>query len=131
MSKDQLYQRELDIHFYISEGFKRKEIFKKISEKYKISERTVERQYYSILKRLSQDIEDSRSNLRNELMTRNDEIYKRAMSEGKFKVALDANMAQAKLAQLDKDQEKEEKRPEIITLVEKKFDTLKVVSGDE
>lgn len=128
--KAQLYQRELDINFYISQGLRRKDICKKIGEKYNISPRTVERQYSSILKRMSEDIEKSRTDLRNELMTRNDEIYKRSMSEGKFKVALDANMAQAKLANLFEKQEKEEKRPEIIDIVEQDFGKLKAVPDD-
>jgi len=130
-NKDQLYLREIDIHQYIAQGLKRKQIFKKVATKYDISERTVERQYYKVLKGISEDVSKSRSNLRTELMTRNDEIYKRSMEEGKFKVALDANMAQAKLAKLDREEEKKDNRPSIITLVEKKFDKLKVAGSDE
>ena len=102
-----------------------------ISEKFNISERTVERQYSAVIKNIGKMVAEDRESLRSELMLRNDLIFKRSMEEGKFKTALDANMAQAKLARLFDEEVEDKQRPKIITLTQKKFDTLKVAEGDE
>ncbi len=119
----------MSIQALMGEGDSRKQICEKIAKQYKISPRTAERQYDQIVKALELIVEEGRAELRAKLMTRNDLIYKKSLQEGKFKTALDANMAQAKLGGLGEKAESTPTRPEIITIRERGESKLGLV-GD-
>lgn len=76
-------------------------------------------------------VNENKAELRATLMARNDHIFKKSLQEGKYKTALDANMAQAKLAGFGKDEVEAPKRPEFIRVSERQPAELKVVGGNE
>jgi len=129
--KDQMLLREIAINEYIAQGLKRKQVCNKVAARFNISPRTVERQYSKVLKQITEELSNSRENVRSELLTKIDAIYKYSMEEGKPKVALDACLAHAKLAKLDKESEAQDTRPKFINLTEMKFDKLKAVGDDD
>ncbi len=128
-----MYLRELDIYEMMALDVPKRTIYIDISKKYSISQRTVERQYKKILEKMQQELKDNRSELRSKLMVRNDLIYRKSMQDGKYKTALDANMAQAKLGGALEPEQNQVKRPEFINFFEKDNSSapLKVVPGDD
>ena len=123
--------REVRIQELISEGQDKNTIVETVAAQFNVSPRGVQDQYYRIINELANMVEQNRSEIRSKLMVRNDHIYKKSLAEGKYKTALDANVAQAKLVGLGEKTEKESKSPEVITI--KEADQSKVVSlvGDK
>jgi len=93
----------------------------------------MERQYYSLINAMASVVDEGRAELRAKLMARNDHIYRQSLSEGKYKTALDANTAQAKLGGLHEVVNKEQKMPDVINVGERDYSKpLKAVgSSDE
>lgn len=125
-----MLEREKDIQKLMSEGARPGEIFQIMSEKYSVTPKAIEIQYYKIVNDMAARVKNNRDSVRADLMARNDEIFRKSMAEGKYKTALDANTAQAKLAGLHEGVMEKSKQPEFITLKEEDFSGLQVV-GDK
>jgi hypothetical protein len=130
-----MYNREKDIQECMAKGMTRKETCRTLGEKWKVSAYSLEHQYDQIVQAMEQVVEAGRAELRAKLMARNDEIFKKSMAEAKYKTALEANIAQAKLAGLLSEKKGEvEKPPQLITITEREFtgpELVKGASGDE
>jgi len=120
-----MYQRGIEIRKMIGEGYPVDQICEEIARQFKISPRTVQDQYYTILKEISLVVTEDREQLRAKLMARNETIYQKAVTERNYRTALDANMAQAKLGGLFEKEDSSKELPEIIEVTERK--PLKVV----
>lgn len=125
-----MYKRELDIQEMMALGEPLDTICEELSKKWNISPRTVEGQYYSIVNKMQEGLEERREELRAKLMTRSDYIYKKTLHQGNYKLAMDANRDLAKYGGiLDGKEGKKIQVPEI-NIEERKEPPLKVV-GDE
>lgn len=116
-----MYERELEIQALMAEGMPKDLICQEIGRKYKISQRTVETQYYQVVDSMKNLVDEGRAELRANLMARNDLLFKRSLAEGKYKTALDVNVAQAKIGGLFNDIKDEQKPPEVIEIGEQDF----------
>ena len=123
--------REVRIQELMSEGLDRNEIVDKVSEEFNVSPRGVKDQYYRIVNELTKMVEENRGEVRARLMARNDHLYRKSLAEGKYKTALDANVAQAKLAGLNDKVEKEQRTPEVIEIKEADFSKQIALVGDK
>ncbi len=74
-------------------------------------------------------VSGDREALRAKLMVRNEAIYGKAITRGNFKVALDANLAQAKLGGLLDKEDSKTTQPEVIEVSERP--KLIAVGSDE
>jgi hypothetical protein len=128
-SKREMYERELDIQSLMAEGLTSKEICEQLGKKWKVAPRTIRHQYEQLVQALEKEVEEGRAELRAKLMARNDLIYKKSMQEGKFKTALDANIAQSKLGGLGEKAEQAPQRPEMITIKERGKADISLVKG--
>lgn len=130
-----MYNRERDIQKCMAEGKTRKETCRVLAEKWKVSAYSIEHQYDKLVQDLEQVVEAGRAELRAKLMARNDDIYIKSMAEAKYKTALDANTAQAKLAGLLTEGKVEaEKPPQLITITQREYTSptlVKDAAGDE
>jgi hypothetical protein len=127
-TKIDLIRREKRIQALMAEGADRTTILNTVAKEEKVSPRTIEEQYYEIVSEIEKLVKENRSELRAQLMARQEKIFKQAMSEGMYKTALDATVAQAKLAGLNDVITEAPKRPEVITIKERDFSsTLTVV----
>jgi len=129
-----MYQRELDIQALMAEGLTSKQICEELGKKWKVAPRTIRYQYEQLIQTLEAEVLEGRAELRAKLMARNDLIYKKSMQDGKYKTALDANMAQSKLAGIGEKTEEAPKRPEMITIKERgktDISLVKDAAGDE
>jgi hypothetical protein len=130
-----MYERQKDIQTCMTHGKTRAETCRELAEKWKVSVRSMERQYDDMVQVIEKEVEAGRAELRAKLMARNDEIYKKSMSEAKYKTALDANIAQAKLGGLLTEKTTESNTvPQMITITERDYTSPKLVktgSGDE
>ena len=125
-------ERELEIQRLISIGVSGKSMFESVAKKFKVSPSTIKRQYYQIVEELGKQAEEGRKELRSNLMARNDYIFKQSLADGKYKTALDANMAQAKLGGLFDTQSQENEAPTKINILEgDNSGNLRVVGEDE
>lgn len=125
-----MYERELEIQRMMAEGRSKVDICDIMAKKYGVSGRTVEAQYYRIVKGIQQTVEEGRAEIRATLMARNDHIYRLSLAEGKHKTALDAIQAQAKLAGLYEAEKIETKRPDIIEVESADYSKpLEVIDG--
>jgi len=119
----------------MAEGKTRKETCRVLAEKWKVSAYSIEHQYDKLVQDLEQVVEAGRAELRAKLMARNDDIYIKSMAEAKYKTALDANTAQAKLAGLLTEGKVEaEKPPQLITITQREYTSptlVKDAAGDE
>ena len=107
-------------------------MFESVAKKFGIAPGTVKNQYYQILEELSAKAEEGRKELRSNLMARNDYIFKQSLADKKWKTALDANMAQAKLGGLFEAKTQENEAPTKINIVEgDNSNNLRVVGEDE
>lgn len=127
-TKKDMYLRELDIQRLIGEGHDRKFICETLAEKWEVSPRTIESQYYQIIDDLGKTVEDGRAELRSKLMARAEFIFKQALADKKYKTALDASVVQAKLGGLyDTKHVEDNKMPEIITVSERDYSGPRLV----
>lgn len=118
-SKMDMIRREKRIMDLMEEGADRNTIFETVAKEEKISPRTVETQYLHIVKKLDKLLDENRSELKANLMARQEAIYKKALKVGALKVALDSTTAQAKLGGLFENIETEKERPKTIVFKEK------------
>lgn len=117
-----MYMREVDIREMMANGANRKEICEVLGHKWKVAPKTIETQYYHLINEMAEAAEHERAELRANLMARQDSIFKKSMQEGKYKVALDATIAQAKLGGLhDTVKADERTSPEMITVAERDY----------
>lgn len=130
-----MYERQKDIQKCMTQGLTRAETCRSLADKWRVSVRSMERQYDDMVQTLEKEVEAGRAELRAKLMARNDEIYKLAMQEASYKTALDANMSQAKLGGLLTEKAVEgDKVPQLITIKEREYSSPKLVktgSSDE
>jgi hypothetical protein len=120
-TKHQILKREQRIIELMSEGKDRNQIFDIISREDKVSPRTVETQYYRVVSSMEKLVDEDRAELRAKLMARQEAIFTKALTAGALKTALEATVAQAKLAGLNEKIEKTPERPKMITLKEQDF----------
>ena len=126
-----MIRRETLIQRLIAEGHRPTDIFETVAKEFRVSARTVERQYYSIVNELSSLATEGRKELRGTLMARYEKLYQMAIESANIKSALETCNAQAKLSNLYQHDKTEKKLPEFIEISEQDFSgTLKVV-GDE
>lgn len=128
-TKLELYKREIEIIRMINEGYAKDTMCEELSVKFNCSTRSISDQHRSILKNVMKLADEDRDILRATIMLRNDEIYRKAVTERKYKTALDANVAQAKLGGLFEAVIGESKAPEFIEVSERA--PLKVVGNGE
>lgn len=129
-TKKEMYQRKLDMQELIAEGKSRSEIMDTCAKSWGVSERTVETVYYSVVNDMQKLVDEGSEELRAKLMARNDYIYTRSIKTGKFKTALDANLAQAKIGGLFN--EKEQKQTDTKKIVIKERDPAPItLVGDK
>ena len=111
--------REVFIMDLIGKNHSRQEVINMTAEHWKVSPHTALRHYDKTVKKMHEGLKSKATNLAEELIERNNEIYKRCMLEGKYKTAIDANNSIAKVAGLYREkQETTEQRPKIITVRE-------------
>ncbi len=123
-----MIRREKAIQEMMSQGIDRTTICETLAAKEKVSAKSIERQYYQIVGAMERLVTENRSELRANLMARQEAIFKKSMEDAKYKTALDATVAQAKLGGLNETVSEETKRPEVITMREKDFSgSLEVV----
>lgn len=131
-TKLDMINREKRIMELMANGADKTSLVEAVAKEFKIATRTVENQYQQVIKKMEKLVEEDRSELRANLMARQEAIYKRALETGALKVALDSTTAQAKLAGLNEKIEKSPERPKMITLKEKDFSgSLKAVPSDK
>lgn len=124
-----MYARAIEIRKMIGEGFPISVIKCEIAKQFKITERAVQDQYYDILSDIAAVVSEERELLRSKLMVRNEAIYEKAVTRGNYKVALDANLAQAKLGGLFEKEDSKAQQPKVIEVSERP--RLKAVGEDE
>lgn len=132
--KGDMLKRELDIQTMLNEGSSKSDILKTLSRKWGVSERSIDRQYARIINDIARLAAEDKMELRAKLLARTDHIYRKSLEEGRYKTALDASVAQAKIGGLHEKAEESHKLPEIIEIGVKDFSQpLKVVgeSGGE
>lgn len=126
-SKQIMLEREKLIVQLMGQGVDRKDILTQVAEKYNLREASVEYQYYKILKEMQQLADEKKDDLRATLMARQDLIYRKSLEKDQLKTALDATVAQSKLAGLDQKVQEKEKTPDAILIKEKDFTKLEPV----
>ena len=124
-----MYKRGVEIRKMIGEGYPLSVIEEEIARIFKIAQATVRKQYYVILKEITQVVQEDREQLRAKLMARNETIYQKSITERQYRTALDANMAQAKLGGLFNQDDSKSKGPEIIEIAART--PLQIVGEDE
>ena len=122
--------REIDVQEAIGEGKSRKEIFEIFSKKWGITEKSVENIYYKVVNGMKELVMEGREELRAKLMARNDLIYQKALRTGKLKTALDANLAQARIAGVNEKREDTKQESKKIVITEREPAPIKLV-GDK
>jgi hypothetical protein len=125
-----MYIREIEIQAMMAEGFTMSQICDSLAPRYKVSPRTIENQYYALVNAMRKLVEEGRAELRAKLMAQNDLIYKKSLTEKKYKVALDATTAQAKLAGLYEPGQQETAPPDVIEVEQRDFSTRPVLVGE-
>jgi hypothetical protein len=95
-----IVRREKRISDLLSEGRNKAEICQILAGEFKVSPRTVERQYYSIVNELARESQESKMELRGTLLARLDQVYHAALADNKLQIAVNAISAQAKIGGL-------------------------------
>ena len=126
-TKKEMYLRELEIQEMMAEGKTRTQIYEECSKRWGVAEKTVESQYYKIVASMEALVLEGREELRTILMARNDLIFQRALKDNSLKVALDANMAQAKIGTLFEPKKDTVKSSKSIVIKERE-PTLELIS---
>jgi hypothetical protein len=121
-STAEMYLRQQDIQACMAKGSTRAETAREVADKYRVSVRSIERQYDDMVVLMEKQVEAGRAELRAKLMSRNDDIYKKSMAAEEYKTALAANTEQAKLGGLLISQKSEgNEPPQIITIKEREY----------
>lgn len=105
-NKQEMIERESFILDLIAEGTTRAHIITQTARKYKIAESSAERQYYQILKRLSERLGDERELIRMELAQQLEDVQRKAKKDGHNKIVIEAINSRAKLLGLNEKVEK-------------------------
>jgi len=130
-SRKDMYLREVDIQNLMAQGMSKDTLCEELANKWRVSPRTIETQYYHLVNAMEAMVTEGRRELRASLMARNDMIFREAVRTKKFKTALDANTAQARLGGLFEPGAQENKVPEVIEVAERDFSSKpKLVSGE-
>lgn len=134
--KTTMLQREQLIQKLMAEGVERNTMLKIVAREFKVSERSIRKQYELIVSDIQKMFKEQRGELRANLMARQEGIFQECIKKGNLKTALEATRDQAKLAGLFETEAEEVKRPDAIIFKEKDFSTpLAVVpskvAGDE
>lgn len=129
-TKKEMYMREMELQEMIAEGKSRTEIMEECSKRWNVSPRTVENTYYKLVNAMQELVDAGREELRAKLMARNDYIYQRSLKTGKYKTALDANLAQAKIGGLFNEKEQKQVETKKIVIKEREPAPIKLV-GDK
>lgn len=122
--------RGQEIRRMLEEGYSVVQIKNELSRKFNVSEYTIESQYYSILKEVSEVAKYDKEVFRAKLLSRAESIYKKAINANQFRTALEANMAQAKLLGLFDKQESSDAVPQIIEVSGRTEDAPAQLTGD-
>lgn len=125
-----MYKREVDIQQCMAEGKTRAETCRLLGEKWKVSAYSLEHQYDQVVQAMEKVVEAGRAELRAKLMARNDDIFKKSMAEAKYKTALEANIAQARIAGLlSEKKDVMDKPPQLITVSQREYTGPALVKG--
>lgn len=119
-----IIERENRIVELLSEGKNPGEIFALVASEQGISPRTVERSYYAVVDNVGKASAARKHELRTMLLARQEHIYRAAMADGDWKLALDVTDKMAKVGGLyvpDKAKE-EQVMPKVIEYFEKASD---------
>ena len=124
-------ERAAKILRMMGQGFSCAEICAVLAPQYKISKKSIERQYYMICNESVLGLSEEKKNeFRAEAVARTDYLYKRAVAEGNLKQANDACNLKAKLTGLYEKSEGGESSPTVINIEQKDFSKpLEVVDG--
>ena len=120
-TKYDMLRREKLIIDLMGRGTAPKEIWEEVARLEKVSPRTIETQYYQILKEMKKSVSEDRDELRAQLMTQQSQIFNKALEAGALKTALDATQAKAKLAGLYEVEASKDELPKAILVKEKDF----------
>jgi hypothetical protein len=118
-NKQEMMEREVFILDLISENTPRLGIISQVAKKYKVSDKSAERQYYQVLKKLSDRLGDERELIRMELDQQLQEVQTRALADGANKVVIEAINSRAKLLGLNEKVEKQAERAATVIFKEK------------
>lgn len=127
-----MLEREEDVLRMLAEGHNKQKICTDLAKKYRVAERTIETSYYEVCNSLNDDYLQNRKDVAATVYTRKDEIYKRCMQEGKYKTALDAVVAIARMGKIYEGEIAKDKLPDVINLTQGDFTKpLKAVGEGE
>ena len=118
-TKQEMIEREVFILDLISNGVSRLDIITQVTKKYKIADSSAERQYYQILKKLSDRLGDERELIRMELDRQLQEVQRKAMEADANKVVIEAINSRAKLLGLNEKVEKQVDKAKTVIFREK------------
>lgn len=117
-NKQEMMEREVYILDLISENTPRLSIIAQVAKKYKIADKSAERQYYQVLKKLSDRLGDERELIRMELDQQLQEVQGRALEAGHNKIVIEAINSRAKLLGLNEKIEKQAERASTVIFKE-------------
>lgn len=121
-TKIDMLRREQDIRDHLSRGIPVPEMCRILSQKHKVSEYAIRKQYENVMKSLQEDNKANREDLRQQLMLRLDHTYKLALTDNHVKTAIDATKEMAKLAGLyEPEKETKKESPKLIVAKEGDF----------
>jgi hypothetical protein len=118
-NKQEMLEREAFINGLIAEGVPRSSIIAQTARKFRIAESSVIRQYYQILKTLSQRLAEERELIRMELAQQLEEVQRKAIEAGANKVVIEAINSRAKLLGLNEKVEKQVDKAQTVIFREK------------
>lgn len=120
--KLEMAERDSKIIDLMGKGLSCAEICKLLAPLYKVSEKSIQRQYYMICNEAVQGLSEEKKNeYRAEAIARSDYAYKAAIAEGNLKQALDATNLKAKLTGLYEKTDNVESKPTVINIQQKDF----------
>lgn len=131
-NKLEMLKRQARIQECISKGYTKNELTELLAKEFKCNSRSIEIQYYQILKDMQTRLTEERELMRMELEQQLLEVQKNAQKVGANKVVIEAIMSRAKLLGLNEKVEAPIERPKSIIFKEKDMSApLKVVPNEE
>lgn len=124
-------ERANEIRKMIAEGKARQVICDDMGLRHKVSSRTIETQYYKIVNETAESLSEHRPEIALSTLEKQNLIYIKCMNERKYKTALDATVAIAKLAKLYDSENITPKMPDITVTQEDFTKPLAVVGGED
>jgi phosphoribosyl-dephospho-CoA transferase len=120
-----MIKRETRIQELMTSGMERNAMLRQVAAEFQVSERTIRKQYESVVRQMQALVKEQRHELRATLMARQEGIFQKAMEKANLKTALQATTEQAKLGGLyDPDVVNDKKTPEVIVFKEKEFSNV-------